>query len=59
MMKLFWENVNEKLIFVDLEVNTNEEIFEIMGGKLIEEGRCEKVIFRHSRTEKRFFQLEF
>ena len=55
MMKLFWENVNEKLIFVDLEVNTNEEIFEIMGGKLIEEGRCEKSYIQALKDREKVF----
>ena len=54
-MKLFWENVNEKLIFVDLEVNTNEEIFEIMGGKLIEEGRCDKSYIQALKDREKVF----
>lgn len=55
MMKLFWENVDEKLIFVNLEVETNEEVFEIMGGKLIEEGRCEKTYIQALKDREKVF----
>lgn len=36
---MFWENVDERLVFVGLE-GTKEEIFEKLGGKLTKLGYC-------------------
>lgn len=39
---MFWENICEQLIFVDLETKSSNEIFEIMGGELVRQGKCEE-----------------
>lgn len=40
MEKVFWEKIEESLIFVDLEAGSTDEIFEKMGGALIRSGKC-------------------
>lgn len=52
---MFWENVDENLIFVDLDAETKEDVFETMGGKLIEEGRCEKTYIQALKDRERIF----
>lgn len=39
---MIWENLNEQLIFVNLDVKDKEEAFEIMGSKCIELGLCKE-----------------
>ena len=40
MEKVFWQKIEESLIFVDLEAGSTDEIFEKMGGALIRSGKC-------------------
>lgn len=37
---MFWDKLSEQLIFVDMEAESTEEIFEKMGGKLTDLGKC-------------------
>ena len=35
---MIWEELKESLIFIDLQVDTYEDVFEKMGGELIRQG---------------------
>lgn len=35
---MIWEELNEKIVMLGVEANTNEEVLEAVGGRLIEEG---------------------
>lgn len=37
---MIWEDLNDNLIIPDLNARNKEEVFQILGGKLIEEGYC-------------------
>lgn len=37
---MIWEDLNENLILMDLELNNSTEVFETIGGVFIEEGYC-------------------
>ncbi len=37
---MIWEDLNDNLIIPDLNAKNKEEVFRILGGKLIEEGYC-------------------
>lgn len=39
---MIWEDLNKKLIHLDVEVNNANEIFDILGGCLIQEGYCKE-----------------
>lgn len=38
---MFWEKIKKDLVFTNLEVQTKEQIFETLGGRLTELGFCE------------------
>lgn len=37
---MVWENLDERLMMLDLDVKNSDEVFEQMGGRLVEEGYC-------------------
>lgn len=37
---MIWEDLNDNLIIPDLNAKNKEQVFQILGGKLIEEGYC-------------------
>lgn len=39
---MFWEKVNEKLIFVNADEKTRDEVFDKVGGELVRSGNCKE-----------------
>lgn len=52
---MFWENIDEQLIFVNLEAKTSEDVFEQMGGKLVELGRCHESYVQALKDREKVF----
>lgn len=52
---MFWENIFEQLIFVNLEAESSNEIFEVIGGELINQGKCEKSYVEALKEREKVF----
>lgn len=49
---MIWETLDENLIMLDLDVKSSDELFEIMGNRLIKKGYCKETYVEALKTRE-------
>ena len=52
---MFWEKIKKQCIFVDMEAESSDEIFEKMGGALIQSGNCRSSYIEALKEREKIF----